>query len=202
MGSKVAGEVLGKAAMGMVGSMSEKATGILKVGAGEIRVYIEKNHYSIRVLSLCGGAALSVLSFLGLLNIFASLFGPFAYVLKFYELAFGLTICVIDGPRESTPRLQGFVMQYLSALHNNLGRALFYLFLACFEGTQDSWVHMLVGWYFLGISVIFCALKAKSICSGGSGDGPGNLGEESPNKGLTGDIKASPHELSNALDNI
>merc|ERR1711920_832026 len=164
-GSDIVGDAVTKAAMGAAGNALQKATGLLQSGAGEIRVYIEKNHYSIRVLSFGGGAALTVVSFLGMLNVFAPLFGPLSYILKFYQFCFGLTICAIDGPSGKIPRVQAAVVQYTPVLHNNLGRSLFYLFLASLEGTQDSWIHMLVGWYFLAIAIMFIALKAKSLCS-------------------------------------
>merc|ERR1712113_624653 len=112
-----------------------------------------------------GGAALTMVSFLGLLNFFAPLFGPLNYVLKFYQLFFGLMIMTIDGPSERFPRVQSAIVQYTPILHNNLGRALFYLFIASLEGTQDSWIHMIVGWYFLFISVVFVSMKARTLCS-------------------------------------
>merc|ERR1712232_1468134 len=124
---------------------------------------------SIHVLSFCGGSALATVSFLGLLNIFAPLFGPLSYVLKFYQLCFGFTIMIIDGPSDKIPRVQGAIVQYTPFLHNNLGRSLFYLFIACLEGTQDSWIHMLLGYYFLAISFMHVALKAKSLCSSTKG---------------------------------
>merc|ERR1712039_14222 len=164
-GSDIVGDAVTKAAMGAAGNALQKATGLLQSGAGEIRVYIEKNHYSIRVLSFGGGAALTVVSFLGMLNVFAPLSGPLSYVLKFYQFCFGLTICAIDGPSNKIPKIQNLIVQYTPVLHNNLGRSLFYLFIASLEGTQDSWIHMLLGWYFLFISVVFVSMKAKSLCS-------------------------------------
>ncbi|CAK0820232.1 unnamed protein product, partial [Prorocentrum cordatum] len=157
-------DAMSKAAKDAMGAAAEKAMTLLKSGAGDISVYIEKNHYSINVLSFMGGAALSAVSFLGLLNFFGVLFGPLNYVLKLYQLVFGLTICAIDGPNDKIPRVQAFIVQYTPVLHNNLGRSLFYLFIASLEGTQDSWIHMIVGWYFFGISLMFIALKAKSLC--------------------------------------
>merc|ERR1712113_571260 len=52
----------------MARSASQKALQLLHMGAGEVRVYIERNHYSVHVLSFCGGVVLSVVSLLGLLN--------------------------------------------------------------------------------------------------------------------------------------
>merc|ERR1712190_468543 len=94
--------------------------------------------------------------------------GPLSYVLKFYQFCFGLTIVAIDGPSKLFPRAQSLIVQYTPVLHNNLGRSLFYLFIACLEGTQDSWIHMLLGYYFLFISIMHVALKAKSLCSSSS----------------------------------
>mmetsp|Transcript_11230 Transcript_11230/g.8796 ORF Transcript_11230/g.8796 Transcript_11230/m.8796 type:complete len:202 (-) Transcript_11230:120-725(-) len=182
-------DAMSKAAKDALGAAGEKAMNLLKSGAGDISVYIEKNHYSINVLSFMGGAALSIVSFLGLLNFFAPLFGPLNYVLKFYQLVFGLIICAIDGPSDKVPRVQAAIVQYTPVLHNNAGRALFYLFIASLEGTQDSWIHMLVGWYFLGISLMFVALKAKSLCSPTSASSGVDDAEVGAIKGgLTGDI--------------
>merc|ERR1719343_1408295 len=157
-------DAMSKAGKDAMGKAAEKAMSLLKSGAGDISVYIEKNHYSINVLSFMGGAALTTVSFLGLLNFFGVLFGPLNYVLKLYQLVFGLTICAIDGPSDKIPRVQAFIVQYTPVLHNNLGRSLFYLFIASLEGTQDSWIHVAVGWYFFGISLMFIAIKAKTLC--------------------------------------
>mmetsp|Transcript_94256 Transcript_94256/g.148224 ORF Transcript_94256/g.148224 Transcript_94256/m.148224 type:complete len:236 (-) Transcript_94256:27-734(-) len=144
---------------------AEQTVSLLRKGAGEIRVYIERNHYSVHALSFCGGLALTLVSGLGLLNVFAPLVGPLSYLLHIYQLAFGVVLCLIDGPGEHFPRAQAAVVQYIPFLHNNAGRSAFYLFIACLEGSQESWVHMLVGWYFLGIAVMHVALKFKSMGS-------------------------------------
>merc|ERR1711870_231917 len=146
----------------MARTASQKALGLLQFGAGEIRVYIEKNHYSVHVLSFLGGVALIVVSCLGLLNIFAPLTGPLSYLLHVYQFVFGVVLCTIDGPGDKYPRMKAAVVQYAPQLHNNSGRAVFYLFVSCLEGSQDAYIHVLVGWYFLGISVMFIALTFNS----------------------------------------
>mmetsp|Transcript_109368 Transcript_109368/g.193736 ORF Transcript_109368/g.193736 Transcript_109368/m.193736 type:complete len:222 (+) Transcript_109368:41-706(+) len=161
--SSVAQQVAGQVAW----SAAEQTAGLLKRGAGEIRIYIEKNHYSVHVLSLCGGIALVVVSFLGLLNILAPLTSPLSYFLHFYQLCFGIVLCVIDGPGDKTPRMQAMVVQYAPFLHNNAGRSLFYFFVSCLEGSQEQWMHIIVGWYFFAISVMHVVLKVKSIAAGG-----------------------------------
>eukprot|EP00928_Gymnodinium_smaydae_P033523 TRINITY_DN23996_c0_g1_i1.p1 TRINITY_DN23996_c0_g1~~TRINITY_DN23996_c0_g1_i1.p1 ORF type:complete len:255 (+),score=49.37 TRINITY_DN23996_c0_g1_i1:77-766(+) len=148
-------------------SAAAQAAGLFRRGAGEIQVYVEKNHYSVHALSLCGGVFLCCVSLVGLLNIFAPLTGPLSYLLHFYQLCFGLLICVVDGPSDNVPRAKDFVVQYAPQLHNNTGRALFYLFIACLEGSQDNLVHMLCGWYFFGIAVMHTALKVRSSASNG-----------------------------------
>eukprot|EP00927_Polykrikos_kofoidii_P079211 TRINITY_DN75999_c0_g1_i1.p1 TRINITY_DN75999_c0_g1~~TRINITY_DN75999_c0_g1_i1.p1 ORF type:complete len:240 (-),score=20.08 TRINITY_DN75999_c0_g1_i1:92-724(-) len=151
----------------MAWSAADRARNFLQKGAGEVSVYIEKNHYSVHVLSFCGGLALCVVSFLGLLNIFASLTGLLTYILHFYQFCFGLVICALDGPSERVPaRLQYGIVQYLPFLHTNTGRSLFYLFIACLEGSQDSWFHMIAGWYFGGISFMHISLKCKNMKKG------------------------------------
>lgn len=152
-------------------SAAEQSMGLLRKGAGKIRVYIERNHYSVHALSLIGGLALVVLSTVGLLNVAATLTGPLSYILHLYQVGFGIIICVIDGPGEKVPRAQAFVVQYAPFLHNNLGRSLFYLFLACLEGSQNAWLHNLLGWYFLAISVMHIALKFKSLGMKGADNG-------------------------------
>jgi len=149
----------------MARSAAEQTVGLLRKGAGEIRVYIERNHYSVHALSLCGGLALAFVSALGLLNIFGSLLGPLSYLLHGYQLSFGIVLCIIDGPGEKWPRAQAAIVQNVPFLHHNAGRSLFYLFIACLEGSQDSWVHDILGWYFLVIAVMHIVLKFKSLNS-------------------------------------
>mmetsp|Transcript_103495 Transcript_103495/g.275335 ORF Transcript_103495/g.275335 Transcript_103495/m.275335 type:complete len:210 (-) Transcript_103495:70-699(-) len=131
----------------------------VRQGLTEIHVYIQANPTSVTVLSFVGGLVLAVVSVIGLLSILGPLSGPFAYVLQFYEVIFGLTICAIDGPGDKLPRLRQLVLTHAAFLHNNTSRALFYLFVTCLEATQESWVHKVVGYYFLAISVAFAILR-------------------------------------------
>lgn len=170
----IAQQAVKQAAGTLASGAAERVSGILKNGAGEIRIYIEKNHYSVVALSFVGGLALTGVSLLGCLNVFAPLVGPLTYALKFYQLCFGITICVIDGPTERVAMLtrwQESIASSVPFLHSHVGRSLFYFFVACLEGTQESWIHMLVGWYFLGISVMFAALKCKRL-GGGADEQP------------------------------
>lgn len=165
----VAQEFARDLATSMARSAAQQGLGLLQRGAGEIRVYIEKNHYSVHVLSFCGGVGLTLVSFLGLMNIFAPLSGPLSYLLHLYQLAFGIVLCVIDGPGDKVPpRAKAAIVQYAPQLHNNRGRAAFYLFISCLEGSQEAYVHVLVGWYFLTIAVMFVALTLQSWRGGPS----------------------------------
>eukprot|EP00927_Polykrikos_kofoidii_P028711 TRINITY_DN24993_c0_g1_i1.p1 TRINITY_DN24993_c0_g1~~TRINITY_DN24993_c0_g1_i1.p1 ORF type:complete len:228 (+),score=45.92 TRINITY_DN24993_c0_g1_i1:110-793(+) len=169
---KAAQQAVKNAAGQMALSAAENAKSMIFKGAGEVSVYIEKNHYSVHVLSFCGGCILMLVSFLGILNIFASLTGLLTYILHFYQVIFGLTICIIDGPTEKMPAwLQKNVPDYVPFLRTNLGRSFFYLFVACLEGSQDSWLHVIVGYYFAAISFMHVSLKLKSLT--GSKAGPG-----------------------------
>eukprot|EP00928_Gymnodinium_smaydae_P082595 TRINITY_DN65913_c0_g1_i1.p1 TRINITY_DN65913_c0_g1~~TRINITY_DN65913_c0_g1_i1.p1 ORF type:complete len:210 (+),score=42.93 TRINITY_DN65913_c0_g1_i1:81-710(+) len=181
VGQQVAKDAAGKLAQ----SAADSAMRLLKMGAGEINVYVETNHYSVRMLSFCGGLFLAFVSFLGLLNIFAPLFGLLSYMLQFYQLCFGLIVCIIDGPLDKIPRAQAMIVQHAPILHTNLGRTVFYMFIACSEGTQSSWVHGLVGWYFFGIAIMLILVKLKSLQSGEVSTQPETFKE------MQGDIKAS-----------
>merc|ERR1719408_1150123 len=104
-------------------TVAEQGVGLLRKGAGEISIYIERNHYSVHALSLCGGLALALASALGLLNIFAPLSGPLSYLLHGYQFCFGVVLCIIDGPEDKFPRAQAVIVQYAPFLHNNAGRS-------------------------------------------------------------------------------
>jgi len=135
-------------------------------GASEIRVYIETNPTSVQALSFIGGLALIIASVLSLFNVFAIISGPLAYVENFYRLLFGVTICIIDGPKGRTERLQEKVLQYASFLANNTSRSMFYLFIACLEGTQPGWVSPVVGWYFVFIAAAHILVKCHASSRG------------------------------------
>lgn len=145
----------------------------VRQGLTEISVYIQTNPASVTVLSFVGGLSLAVTSFFGLLSILGPLAGPFSYLLQFYELIFGLTICAIDGPVERLPRLRQLVLTHAGFLHNNTSRALFYLFIACLEATQEGSIwHQIVGYYFLLIAIGFAVLRFWNNGSSGSAREP------------------------------
>mmetsp|Transcript_68892 Transcript_68892/g.128612 ORF Transcript_68892/g.128612 Transcript_68892/m.128612 type:complete len:253 (+) Transcript_68892:83-841(+) len=147
-------------------SAADRALGILKTGATELRVFVEKNNYSVQVLSLLGGLALMTFSFVHCIFILEILEGPLAYILNVYQLLFGAVICIIDGPGDKLPYLHSLVIRYAPFLHNNFGRCLFYVFIACLEGSLGSFVRYLIGCYFAFIAVLHAGLKVRSIATG------------------------------------
>jgi len=126
---------------------------VLRLGASEVRLFIVSNHFSIHMLSFIGGLVLLAVSLLGMLSVLSILVNPLAYLKNVYEVLFAVVICVIDGPGDRLPTLKLKLLTYASFLHNNTGRAIFYLFLACLEGEQTEWYRVVVGWYFLFIGI-------------------------------------------------
>merc|ERR1740121_3175002 len=87
---------------------------------------------------------------------------PLQALLNFYEVIFGLTLCIIDGPEDRFPSFRAGLFRYVSFLHSNVSRTFFYLFIACLEGTQDSWYRQGVGWFFLIIGALHGAQHCMS----------------------------------------
>jgi len=159
-GGRVAQEMATQA----VSAAARGTASVIRAGASEIRVYIEKNHYSVEVLSLCGGIALAILSFLSLFNITGIITGPFAYITSIYEVIFGVIICIIDGPTDKIPNARNLVLQQMPFLFTNVGRGAFYLFIASLEaaqGFQAAPVHFLLGLYFMFIAGMFVMIKCS-----------------------------------------
>lgn len=130
----------------------------LRSGANEVRLYVRTNPYSITMLSFLGGLVLMT-SFLGLFWL-PGILNPLAYILQLYQACFGFLICMIDGPASTRfPRLSAKVLQHFSFLANNYSRALFYMFIACWEGSQTRWWDWIIGWYFAAIAVLYVAVQ-------------------------------------------
>eukprot|EP00928_Gymnodinium_smaydae_P064402 TRINITY_DN47730_c0_g1_i1.p1 TRINITY_DN47730_c0_g1~~TRINITY_DN47730_c0_g1_i1.p1 ORF type:complete len:250 (+),score=52.66 TRINITY_DN47730_c0_g1_i1:76-825(+) len=180
-------QAMGQAAGQMLHNAAGRASDFFTHGATEIRVFVEQNHYSVHALSFLGGLALIVLSLFTVLNPLSLLF-PFNYLQKLFELMFGITICVIDGPSDKIPvmgpRLERLLIENAPFLYKNKGRALLYFFIAGLEGARD-WSELLkvaIGVYFLGIGVIHVALTA----SGGQ--------RSEADAGLSGGAEGRPRE--------
>ncbi|CAK0874655.1 unnamed protein product [Prorocentrum cordatum] len=132
--------------------------GTLRSGANDIRLYVRTNPWSVTVLSFLGGLVL-MSSFIGLFWL-PGILNPLAYILQFYQAFFGFLICMIDGPASTRfPMTNAKVLQHASFLANNYSRALFYLFIACWEGSQNRWWDWAIGWYFAAIAVLYVAVQ-------------------------------------------
>merc|ERR1712129_648377 len=88
--------------------------------------------------------------------------GPLSWNLQLYQLAAGLLIIVIDGPTEKLPFFLKERAHQSAAflLHSNTNRILFYLFIACQQGTQVGLLNWAVGWYFAFVAIGFAAVQA------------------------------------------
>eukprot|EP00931_Biecheleriopsis_adriatica_P019279 TRINITY_DN13188_c0_g6_i1.p1 TRINITY_DN13188_c0_g6~~TRINITY_DN13188_c0_g6_i1.p1 ORF type:complete len:219 (+),score=39.91 TRINITY_DN13188_c0_g6_i1:81-737(+) len=147
-------------AQDMASTVARGAGRAIRQTASEVILYIESQPSSVTAMSFIGGAVLAVVSFIHLLNFFAFIAGPLAYTLNAYELLFGVTICIMDGPAERFPALRRKVVSYAAFLHTSASRSFFYMFIACLEGKQD-WFRQLVAWYFAGIAVANMVLAWK-----------------------------------------
>merc|ERR550532_2384696 len=112
-------------------------------------------------MSLVGGIVLSIVSFLNLINIL-NVFSPLNWILQLYQLAAGLLIITIDGPSDKLPAFLSDRLQQSAAflLHSSTNRVLFYLFIACQQGSQAGLFNWIVGWYFAFVAIGFAAVQA------------------------------------------
>jgi len=160
--------------------MARSAVGHLRRGGTEVQAYIVANPRSVVLISFVGGLALIVMS---LFNVFFLLFKgarPLEYILNLYLGIFGLTIVAVDGPGDRLPVLKSKVLQYASFLHDNLNRTLFYLFIACQQGSQKPIHSQLIGWYFLFVAVahgILLYYRSDAAASGAHSSNQGSTHE-------------------------
>lgn len=74
-----------------------EALDVFKEEALEVRTYIAKNHFSVRIVSFLIAIALVATSVLGMINVFGLLFSPFHYVIGVFDLFFAVVIALVDG---------------------------------------------------------------------------------------------------------
>lgn len=157
----------GLAAAGMAQAALQQATAgsgagqLLQKGAETLTLHVQANPRSITVMSFVGGLVLAFVSFLNILNLL-NIFNPLNWILQLYQFAAGVVIIVIDGPSEKLPGFFRDRLQQSAAflLHSNTNRVLFYLFIACQQGTQAGLFNWIVGWYFAFIAIGFAAVRA------------------------------------------
>lgn len=144
-------------------SAAQGAGRLLQRGASEVTLHVQANPYTITLMSFVGGIVLTVVSLLNVLNIL-NIFYPLHWMLQLYQLAAGLLIIVIDGPSEKLPPFlrERALKTAAFLLHSNTNRIIFYLFIACQQGSQASLFNWIVGWYFAFVAFGFAALQASS----------------------------------------
>merc|ERR1712039_485902 len=90
-----------------------------------------------------------------------NIISPLTWILQVYQMAMGLVIVIIDGPTEKLPQfIREQALSGVACLHNNVTRVLFYLFIACQQGSQSGFLNMVVGWYFAFIAVGFTLVSS------------------------------------------
>jgi len=153
-------------------SAAQGAGRLLKRGASTITLHMQANPYSVTVMSFVGGIVLTIVSFLNVLNLL-NIFNPLSWILQLYQLAAGLLIIVIDGPSDKLPAFLRDYMHQSAAflLHSNTNRVLFYLFIACQQGSQPRWFNWIVGYYFAFVALGFAAVQVAPATSGVGAEG-------------------------------
>mmetsp|Transcript_171513 Transcript_171513/g.544814 ORF Transcript_171513/g.544814 Transcript_171513/m.544814 type:complete len:295 (-) Transcript_171513:49-933(-) len=131
-------------------------------GASEVRVYVTANPYSITLMSFFGGCWLILASLVTILDLGSLFTNTLAWILQGYQVFFGLIIIIIDGPADKLciPLfLREKMLSYVSFMHNNKSRFIFYLFIACQQGSQPNWPSKLTGWYFSAVAAGFALVQ-------------------------------------------
>lgn len=126
----------------------------VKEGASAITAHVKANPYSVTVLSSIGGCILALSSLMHLIWI-VHVINPLPYILRVYELCFGVLIVVIDCPGGIVPQgLRNWALS-LAPMQANTNRILFYLFIACLQGSLGTWFNSICGWYFAAVAILF-----------------------------------------------
>merc|ERR1712194_897734 len=132
----------------------------LRRASSEVLLHVQTNPYSFTLLSFFGGLVLVIVSVFQIVNIL-NFVDPLGWVLHWYQALFGLLILVIDGPIERLPlMLREKLLGSASFLHSSTNRVLFYIFLACQQGSQETYFNWIVGWYFAIVAVGFILVRA------------------------------------------
>jgi len=125
------------------------------------------------MMSFFGGLWLILASTVTLLNIGSFFTNTLAWILQGYQVFFGLIIVIVDGPQDKLPQfLRDKMMSYVSFMHNNKSRFIFYLFIACQQGSQNNWPSWLTGWYFAAVAAGYALVQLTSAPEGSNSEGP------------------------------
>jgi len=110
---------------------AQAASSKAKASFYEIKAYIQENPSSVKVICFFLGLVLCIFSILGLFNLFGAMFSPKEWLANFYNVAFGVIICICDGKEswmEKCGNVQARLFQQCYFLATATGKALFYLY--------------------------------------------------------------------------
>lgn len=136
------------------------ASSAVKEGASTISAQVRANPYSVTTMSCVGGLILASSSLMHLVWIL-HVINPLSYILRVYEFCFGLLIAIIDCPAGAVPRRLRSWAYGLAPMQTNTNRVLFYLFIACLQGSLGTWFNTACGWYFATVAVLFTIVTAS-----------------------------------------
>jgi len=149
----------------MAWGAASQAGSVLKKGASTVVVHVKANPYSVTIMSFVGGVCLVVASIMHLV-LFANISNPLPYILRIYELAFGVLVVVIDEPTGRIPdSLRARAWELAPFTPTNTNRILFYLFIACLQGSLPSWWNTFTGWYFAIVALFFALVTLAGSSS-------------------------------------
>lgn len=147
------------AAQDRANTFAGQASAAVMKASGTIVTHVRANPYSVSLLSFVGGVCLAVSSIMHLL-IVSNIVDPLPYILRIYELCFGVLLMVIDGPGERFPQhLREKALRLAPFSETDTNRILFYLFIACLQGSLGTWWNTVTGWYFAMVAVFFGVVK-------------------------------------------
>mmetsp|Transcript_106170 Transcript_106170/g.243063 ORF Transcript_106170/g.243063 Transcript_106170/m.243063 type:complete len:212 (-) Transcript_106170:39-674(-) len=135
----------------------------------EVYTYVSQNPKSLSVLCFCSGLALTVLSILGVINLF-NLMDPEQWLVSFYNMGFGLIIAVVDGKPEWMDKCFGVhskIMRNFGFLQSLRGRAFFYFYVGSTSimllPDSDLWLvlYCIIGGVLMAIGLIMLCLSCR-----------------------------------------
>mmetsp|Transcript_57486 Transcript_57486/g.136735 ORF Transcript_57486/g.136735 Transcript_57486/m.136735 type:complete len:245 (+) Transcript_57486:57-791(+) len=133
-----------------------------KAGFIEVKAFVMENPASIRVISFLVGLTLMVVSVLGC-TIAATTFGAREYLTNFYNVIFGIVICISEGRDSWTCccNLQERLFNQFFFLATVTGRATFYFFVGSMTllvlPHLDEWFWEVI-YVVLGFALVLIAL--------------------------------------------
>ncbi|CAE8635112.1 unnamed protein product [Polarella glacialis] len=154
------------AAVSLAKEFSANAVGAASEIAAVMREYIQRGPEGIGWLCFIGGLTTFAFGLLGFINIFDAVLEPLQYLVNIYQMAFGLTVCVIEAPpewvdkSEKLKNAQRFISEFAKFLSTFGGRGLFYLFQGSLSASLTSLsLSWLLGMYMCGLGLLCVAMQ-------------------------------------------